>query len=178
MGMTLVMKPSKLAWSNFQVVNDPILENGQKRSAKVDFTYEYPDYTPVRKDGKFALPDSITLTIEPDARIWKDSEARKDKAKAADLLTHEQFHYDVAHAIGRVVLMHMWKLRADSEALLKAGLDLLLTRHFETRAGLIQRRYDLETRHGQDKHYQRIWIRLMEQTLANPNATMIGGYWL
>ncbi len=178
MGMTLVMNPSKLAWSNFTVVNSPIIENGERRSALVEFTYEYSSYTPVTKDGQLALPDDMKLTIEPEAKIWKDSTARTDRDKGAALLAHEQFHYDVAHVIGRVVLMKMWKLRARTEALLKAELELLLTLHFVTRAGLIQRRYDLDTRHGLDQHNQRHWLKLMSQTLANPSATMIGGYWL
>jgi hypothetical protein len=177
MGMTLVMNPAKLAWSHFQVVASPVMPNGATSSAFTNFTWEYGSYTPVQTGGMFALPD-LRLVIEPDCRIWKDSAARTDKAKGDALLSHEQFHYDLAHVIGRVVIVKMSKLRARTEAILKTELDVLLDFHFITRADLINRRYDLETNHGMNKHYQTHWKRLMDQTLLNPNALTLGGYWL
>lgn len=179
MGLTLVMNPRTLTWSSFQVVDTPPTDDrGNPVSAFVAFTYSWSDYVPVKKDGKFALPDTMRLTIEPDARVWKDSKARTDKAAGDKLLSHEQFHYELAYAIGRVVLLKMLALRADSAAELQAQFEQILNLHFQIRAGLIQRRYDLDTKHGQDAYQQRHWKRLMAQTLAQPNSRMIGGYWL
>ena len=44
-------------------------------------------------------------------------------------------------------------LRAPNQVALGTAAHL----HFVTRTGLLQRRYDIDTRHGTSSHFQKIW---------------------
>jgi hypothetical protein len=178
MTVELLMNPDTLTWDDFleqDEVIDP--DSGKKVSARTSFDWDWPAKPPAKKDGEVAFPDMV-LMITPDAAVWKDSVVRKDKKKAEELLSHEQFHYDVAHVIGRVLVKHLEALRAKDAAQLSAAADVLFNRHFIVRSKLIHRRYDLETKHGLDQHYQKHWKKLMRETLARPDSTQMGGWWL
>jgi hypothetical protein len=69
-------------------------------------------------------------------------------------------------------------LRAPNQAALGIAVQNAAQLHFMTRARLLQRRYDLDTRHGTNAHYQRIWKNRMAACLANPNSNQLGGFWL
>jgi len=178
MTVELLMNPDTLTWDDFleqDEVVDP--DSGKKVSARTAFEWDWPVKAKVTKDGQVAFPD-LTLMITPDAAVWRDSAALKDKKQGDELLSHEQFHYDVAHVIGRVLVKHLEALRAKDATQLDAAADVLFNRHFIVRSKLIHGRYDLETKHGLDKHYQKHWKKLMQQTLDNPKAITLAGYWL
>lgn len=179
MTVTLLMNPDTLAWDDFiqqdDKPRDP--ETGEEVSALTLFDWDWPALKTVKIGSQVGFPDA-TLMITPDAAIWKDSVALKDKAKGDALLSHEQLHYDVAHVIGRVVAKKLEALRAKDSAELETAAFALLEFHFRKRARLIHRQYDKETKHGTDDHYQKIWKTAMKQTLANKNALQIEGWWL
>lgn len=178
MAVELLMNPETLTWDDFlekdQVV-DP--ETGEKVSARTAFEWDWPAKPKVTKDGQVAFPD-VTLMITPDCEVWKDSGALKDKKKGDDLLSHEQFHYDVAHVIARVVVRKLDALRAKDAAALDSAAWLLFQQHFIVRSRLIHRCYDKETKHGTNAHYQKAWKKLMKQALDNDKATHLAGWWL
>lgn len=173
MSVSLVVKPVTLTWSNY-TERDKVLDPADKteQDAFTAFEWDLPGGKTRRVDDKLALPENLELTITPIALI------RKGARKSDELLSHEQFHYDVAIIIGRVVVKALDVLRGSTAADLDAGSDQILNLHFVVRAGLIQRRYDLETRHGRNTHYQKAWKKLMKETLARPGSTQMGGWWL
>jgi hypothetical protein len=173
MAISLVVKPTTLKWTDYteqEKVVDPVDKTEQ--DAFTAFEWDLPASKPRRLDGKLALPDGLTLSITPVALV------RKGARKSDELLSHEQFHYDVGIVIARVVVKALERLTGRTIADLDAGSDLILNRHFVVRSGLIQRRYDLETRHGRNAGYQKAWKRLMRETLARPDSTQMGGWWL
>jgi hypothetical protein len=178
MTVTLLMNPETLTFDDF-IEQDEVVDpdTGKKHSAVTRFDWDFPPVSPVKVDGKVAFPD-MTLMISPDCTIMKGSVALSDKKKGEVLLSHEQLHYDVAHVIGRVLVKHLENLRADSASKLDAAADVLFNRHFMVRSKLIHRRYDLETDHGLNSHYQKHWKKVMAETLKNPKATQMAGYWL
>lgn len=173
MSISLVVKPVTLTWANY-TERDKVVDPADKteQDAYTAFEYDLPGGTTRRVDGELALPESLALTITPIALI------RKGARKSDELLSHEQFHYDVATVIGRVVVKKLERLRGKTAADLDAGSDQILNLHFSVRAGLIQRRYDLETRHGRNTNYQKAWKKLMKETMARPDSTQMGGWWL
>lgn len=179
MTVTLLMNPDSLAWDDFiqqdDKPKDP--ETGEESSALTLIEWDWPAQKTVKKGAEVGFGDG-TLMITPDAAIWKDSEALKDKAKGDALLSHEQLHYDVARIIGRVVVKRLEELRAKDSDELDRLSDQLLRYHFRRRARLIHRMYDKETKHGTNADAQKKWKDLMKRTLANKNALMIGGFWL
>lgn len=178
MPVTLLMNPDTLAWDDFEQVDevkDP--RTGESLSAFTGFEWDWPTKN-LRKDGdKVALPD-VVLMITPDCKVRKDSVALKDKAKGDALLSHEQFHYDVAHVCARVLVHRLNQLRAKNEAALNAEVDLLFNLHLRVRPLLIHRHYDRSTNHGKEPNAQKRWKQMMATALADKNALMLAGYWL
>jgi hypothetical protein len=173
MTVTVVIRPVSLSWKDY-TEQDKIIDPADKteQSAFTAFDWDFPAVKPVRlADGNVALPD-LNLTLTPIALV------KKGITRSDELLSHEQFHYDVGQVISRVVKKKLEALSAKNATGLDVESDLIFQHHFVLRAGLIQRRYDKETRHGKEGMYQKSWKKLMQQTMNQPNATQIGGWWL
>ena len=172
MAITATRTPQTLAWSNFTSVAtliDPA--DGGAMDAYTSFDYVTPSgWTTI--DGRFAFSDGQVVRVSPRARV------RTGVAQTADLLAHEQFHYDVGFVIARRVARELGRLRARTMADLAREQDAIIALHFHRRAGLIQRRYDIDTRHGRNAHYQALYLKLMAACIANPSATHFNGWWL
>jgi hypothetical protein len=173
MAITVSASPTALAWSNFTTVGsltDPA--DGTAVDAYTTFNFNIPALPPRTVGGQFALADPLVISITPNAQV------RTGVAQTTGLLSHEQFHYDVGIVCGRALARELMRLRAANVPALGAALRTAVTLHFTTRAGLIQRRYDIDTRHGTNAHYQKVWKDRMAVVLAKPNADQIGGFWL
>lgn len=174
MTITSFASPATLSWSDFTTVSSRIRDphDGTDVDAVTQYEFFLPD-RPARRDGsQFALDDSLVLLITPDCQVWSGV------SQTAALLAHEQFHYDVGVVIARAAARHFNRLRASTEAALGTALASATRLHFVTRNKLIQSRYDTDTHHGTNAHYQRIWKKRMADCLKNPNADQIGGFFL
>lgn len=174
MAITVSATPATLTWANFTVTPNQILDpaDGTLVDAYTTFEYSIPNVSPVVNGGVFTIPDNLTIAITPRASVWSGV------TQTAALLSHEQWHYDVATITGRAMCRELARLRGTSLADLRLKIQESIKLHFITRAGLLQKRYDLDTRHGTNAHYQKIWKDRMAATLANPNADTMGGFWL
>ena len=173
MAITVVANPVTLSWTDYtsqRVVLDPA--DGTAQDAFTAFNYDLPDLPPRVVGGQYALAETMHLTITPVALV------RSGARQGADLLSHEQLHYDVGVAIARVVARELSRLRAPSLSVLGAALNQVVQLHFHRRAGLIQRRYDLDTAHGTNHHYQHAWKRGMRHCLSHPHSHHLMGFWL
>jgi hypothetical protein len=174
MAITVSASPGNLTWANFTVrptqITDPA--DGTLVDAYTSFNYTFPNSSPVNNGGIFSIPDPYTISITPTAQVW--SGIRQTPA----LLSHEQWHYDVATITGRALCRELARLTGTSLADLRAKIQAAVQLHFHKRTGILQTRYDLDTRHGTNAHYQKIWKDRMTATLANPNADTMGGFWL
>jgi len=174
MAITATISPAALTWAHFRTSPTQILDpnDGTLQDALTRFDFNMPDLGH-RLDGKqFALADPNVITITPNAQVWTGV------AQTAALLSHEQFHYDVGFVTARALARELTRLRAPSLAALTTAFRTAVQLHLFTRAGLLQRRYDLDTSHGTVAHYQRIWKDRMTACLADANATQLGGFWL
>ena len=175
MAITASRSPNDLTWTNFTVVPSRILDPADNTlvDAYTTFNYTFPNQGPrTMPDGQLAFPDPWNISIAPNARVWSGV------AQTADLLSHENWHYHLGFVIARVVAKRLAAYRGSSNAQLLTEMNSVVQLHFHRRAGLLQKRYDIDTRHGTQAHYQRIWKDRMTACLANPNAEMLGGYWL
>ncbi len=166
--------PATLAWTHYTAqatVIDPA--DGTAQDAYTSFNYSLqPNLPAEHRNGRSYMPSRMRLVITPVARV------RTGAPQSADLLAHEQLHYDVGFVIGRRVAFELNRLEAANDAALAAALNALIRLHFHTRAGLIQSRYDRESNHSRNARYQQYWQTQMRACLANPNATQIGGWML
>jgi len=174
MTITSFASPKSLSWSDFTPVSakpkDP--HDGTEVDALTQYEYYLPK-RPFKKDGdSYVLDDSLILLITPNCKVWTGVK------QTTKLLAHEQFHYDVGVVIARAAVMHFNRLRAPTEDKLKALLRSAAQLHFVTRNKLLQKRYDTDTHHGTNAHYQKIWKNRMTKCLSNSKATQLGGFFL
>jgi hypothetical protein len=172
--ITAFRNPAVLTWDDYEerpVVIDPL--DGSTQDAVTAFAFDLlPDLPAERHNGRFRMPRSMSISITPVALV------RTDAAQTDDLLAHEQLHYDVGFVIARQLARELNVIDAATEPALRALLDQLIELHFHTRARLIQTRYDHESNHSRNAHFQRVWKHNMATCLANPHASQIGGWML
>lgn len=174
MAITVSPSPANLTWTNFTVTASKITDpaDGTLVDAYTTFDYTFPNSAPVSTAGVFTIPDPYTISITPRAQVWSGV------SQTAALLSHEQWHYDVATITGRALCRELARLTGTSLADLRTKIQAAVQLHFHKRAGILQKRYDLDTRHGTNAHYQKIWKDRMTTTLATPSADTMGGFWL
>jgi hypothetical protein len=169
---TVVATPATLTWANYAVTSSRITDpaDNQLVDAYTSFNWALQNLAPVNTAGVFTVPAAIQITITPNCQVWSGV------TQTAGLLSHEQFHYDVGICCARAFAREIGTLRANSQANLVGRIQSAAMLHFTTRAGILQKRYDLDTRHGTNAHYQRIWKDRMAKALADNAATMGGFY--
>jgi hypothetical protein len=174
MTITATRTPTTLGASNFlpfPIVIDPA--DGTVQTALTQYNFDVSGALPFRTvDGRRAVRETFNIRITPVCMITVGT------TLTPGLRDHEQFHYDVGFVIARQVARVLTDLRRDNDAALLAAVQETVRLHFRTRNNLIQRRYDADTRHGTNAHYQGIWVRRMRDVLANPASTQIGGFFL
>ncbi|MBX9909964.1 MAG: hypothetical protein K2Z25_14775 [Beijerinckiaceae bacterium] len=146
--------------------------DGTLQDAYTAFEYEMPDKGSRMVGGKFALAVPNVM------KVWPNAKMRIGAVMTPGLLAHEQFHYDVGFVVARTFAHQATIARAASYAALVATYQGLEALHFKKRVGLIQQRYDVDTHHGTNAYYQKIWLDRMAACIANPKANQIGGFWL
>jgi hypothetical protein len=174
MPISVVGTPMSLTWANFTVVPSQILDpaDGTMVDAYTAFNFNIPN-TPTRViDGQHAVGETFTITITPNARVWSGV------VQTPELLSHEEWHYHVGIVTARALAKQLAALRAATLPELGVKFNDAVRLHFTTRAGILQKRYDIDTRHGTQAHYQKIWKDRMTACLANPKADQIGGFYL
>ena len=174
MSIIVNANPRNLTWGDFTVVPNRIVDpaDGELVEAYTAFNYNIPNL-PARVYGsKFGFADPMTITITPTASVWSGA------TQTSALLSHEQWHYDLGIVLARSLAKKISRVRKKTRQELVVFIQNAAALHFTTRAGLLQKRYDLDTRHGTQPRYQRIWKDRMRACLANPNITQLGGFYL
>lgn len=171
--ITATRTVAKLTIGHFikkKVVIDPA--DGTLQDAYTAFDYDIPDVGSRMVGTQHAMGVPNVITISPKAEL------RIGATLTPGLLAHEQFHYDVGFVVARALAHQLTIAREPSLAALKTTFVSRANLHFHRRVGLIQRRYDIDTSHGANAHYQKIWLDRMTTCLGNPKANQIGGFWL
>ena len=173
MAITVTASPTRLSWSDFVQLGQVIDPNdGTPQDSVTRFNYSIPDQPPRTVNGHQALAENLVITITPNAVV------RTGASQTAALLEHEQLHYDVGIVTARALARELMALRAHDVPTLASLLRQAVHLHFERRAGLIQDRYDRDSAHSRNAHYQLVWNHAMASCLANPHADRILGWWL
>jgi hypothetical protein len=173
MSITVRRNPERLTWDDFIFIPLVINPNDStEQDAFTTFTFDIPDQPPRSQDGQLALAEAFEIVITPHAR------AKLGGPKTEQILTHQRFYYDLGFVVGREAGRALTALRAANESDLATARWNIIQLHFIFRAGLIQRRYDLDTKHGTVRYDQQLWTSRMSSCLADPESSQIGGFWL
>jgi hypothetical protein len=173
MSITVRRNPEQLTWADFisiPIVIDP--NDGTEQIAFTAFDFDIPYRAPRTVDGQLAVAETFEITISARARL------KRGGPRSPELLAHQQFYYDVGFVAARVLARELTTLRAADARELEVSVWNSAQLHFVFRAGLIQRRYDLDTKHGTVLYDQQLWTSRMSACLADPLSSQIGGFWL
>ncbi len=163
MSITVVPTPVTLGWDNFS----PVRALSNNEDAHIDPGYEVQN-RPIRRVGnQYMLAETLELRVHPRARVLRTAN------QTADLLAHEQGHYDLGILAGRALARDLATISASTPAALKHALDAAFDLHTRTRLGPIQQAYDHDTNHSQNVQEQQRWAGLISTALAAATATAI-----
>jgi len=175
--------PTSLAWSNYTPTDDqPTDDDGNSVDAFTKFAFEIPvirahwvtqkvgfDRSKTGKLVSFDMNGAYTLKITPSGlKVWKKIQ------QTADLLSHEQLHYDIGVIAAQELIKDLAALSAPSMAELGKAFNAAVDLHFKTRSKAVNVQYDDETKHGADAKKQKIWKDAMTACLNGTSTTIMG----
>ncbi len=162
MSATIVPKPVTLAWSNFDAV-DKLPKPGEDAHIDINFAIGMKQ---VRKVGShFMAPDPFDIGVSPLALVLKTAN------QTADLLAHEQGHYDIGILVARALGRDLAAVSEGTPAGFKKEVDRLFGLHRLTRMKPVQEKYDTDTNHSRNTQEQQRWAGLIQAALASASAT-------
>ncbi|MDB6159697.1 MAG: hypothetical protein JWO04_3403 [Gammaproteobacteria bacterium] len=168
MTIKVVAHPAKLAWRNFKPV---AVVPDSDEDAQVAPEATLPGRVGMQKvKGKFRLADS-TVTVAPKST---ETLVVRTANKTADLLEHEQGHYELMILSARAMAAELEKLEADSAEELQSAVTDVQSTH-ASRADAVDHEYDRQTDHSRNVAQQRRWRKLIDQAMASGNASSIDG---
>jgi hypothetical protein len=173
MPINVVTTPATLNWGNFTPVGtiiDPA--DGTQQDSYTTYVFAIEEKSPRVVNGLQAMAETFNITITPSAQI------KLGTVRTNVLLSHEQFHYDVGIVCARALARALAALRAADVPALVLAFKAARQLHMMTRPEIIQKRYDMDTRHGTNAHYQKVWKQAMVSCLANPKSDQLMGFYL
>jgi hypothetical protein len=164
-----------LAWTDFTGPADTASPNLAFTSA----TFSLPPVTAVKDaaSGQFVVDDNITITITFDgARSWKKMDAinAKKLRTPAEILKHEQGHYDIVALLARDLFIDLMQLKAKkygSQAALNLDVAPILKKYNGTAQKVINK-YDSksESDHGESGAGQNKWNGFISSSFNTPRT--------
>lgn len=164
MASKLVNLHRTLAWGDFNRVDFPVPEPGQKVDTAQTAANGVPSGIVLDSagGGQYKLRDSIVVTIVLDkSQCWvaKWVFTAKDQTYQNNLLKHEQGHYDITALVGRDLYNALVALRSNTYSSgtdAKSDMDAQVQK-FGGMAQPISDRYDVDTANGTDAAQQASW---------------------
>ena len=142
--------PRRISWDEFAGRDSRPL--GVDEDAQIHSEGILPsNLTPVNENGRLRLP-AITVELSVDrTETWVVT-----SRKTAELLAHEQGHYDITGLVGRDLAADLAALRGGSGRELQRKVTRLMEHH-RGEAGRLTRLYDQETNHSRNRDEQSRW---------------------
>jgi hypothetical protein len=176
MGSKLVGLKKTLSWDNFQkkTENPPapgLLVPGAQTNVTVSLSHKI---APTTKSGAgHTLADSLTFTITFDPTNWvKTWVLKKPANEQADLLKHEQGHYDIAALIARdyfIDIMDMKNWEYTTTADVDSEYQQLKT-EMRTKTAAAEKLYEDETKNGTVKSQHASWNGFIQKSFTELRA--------
>lgn len=156
MSIQVVPIPAQLAWPQFKVVDS--IPHGEDAHTDLNFILPHTNFRLV--SGKYMLADNLRMTVSPIIKVLKGAN------QTADLLAHEQGHYNIGILVGRAMARELEALSSASAQALATAASKAFDRHRLTLMPVVQDDYDTKTKHGLDPKEQTNWNGLIASGLA------------
>jgi predicted secreted Zn-dependent protease len=169
MSVTVVVSPTQLTWTDFAPVDS--LPDGSGDEAQTATTMSpLTGIQPVSTQGKFSLPN-LTLTVGLDRT---QTLVVKTAQKTADLLKHEQGHFDITVLTVRAMAKEFEQLKAGSPPALGQQLNAVVSKH-QQRANMIEVKYDKDTNGSRDQDAQKSWNQAIDAAMKGSGGSILQG---
>ncbi len=142
--------PRQITWDGFPAVSSR--PAGVDEDAQIHAEVVNPEnVSATREDGRWRL-SAFTVRI----RIIRDDSWVVTSQKTANLLAHEQGHFDITGLMGRDCAADLAALRARSADELQGEVNRILA-HYRQWAQRLNDQYDDETNHSRNREAQQRW---------------------
>ncbi len=169
MSVTVSLSPTQLSWNDFLPVDS--LPDGSGDDAQTATTMpELSGIRPVMAQGRFSLPD-VTLSVTLDRT---QTLVIKTAQKTADLLKHEQGHFDITVLTVRALAKELEQLKAGSPAALGQHMSAALSKH-QQRADMLEKKYDHETENSRNQDSQKKWNDAIDSAMKGSGILILQG---
>jgi len=163
MAITVTPNPVNLQWSNFRAVSHLPDED-----AHIDINFNVPNRPFRRVNGRFMMAETFQIGVSPIAKVVQGA------SQTADLLSHEQGHYDIGILVAWAMARDFMELTAANPAALTNAIRTCFNQHKDTRMRSIQQKYDRDTNHSRNRQEQQRWDRMISRCmLARPRCSQI-----
>jgi hypothetical protein len=164
MAITVRANPTTLTWANFTGVAN--LAGNEDAHINIDF--DIPSVPPRQVGSNWMLAETFEIVVRPVAKV------KNSATQTADLLSHEQGHYNIGIAVGWAMASDLQSLSAPTRAALGQQLTTAFNLHRTTRMGAVQQQYDQDTNHSQNTPHQSRWDTAIRNELTNRSGTLCG----
>jgi hypothetical protein len=170
MAVNVIANPINLSWSNFQVVDSsPDLSGDEVAQIHPEMRLP-PNIQVANSNGVFRL-NAFTIMVAP---VPQDTIVLRSAAQTADLLRHEQGHYDLLILVAKALARDLGAATGSSAAALNTQVQTIQQTH-NANAQAIDAAYDTQTDHGKDSLQQTSWNQAIAAALGNPAASTVRG---
>lgn len=154
--------PRALAWDEFRELDARPTDAEGDENAQIHSDVNQPERVSVVREGGQRRVSSLTVTISiisGDTWVVRSS-------KTAELLSHEQGHYDLTGLSGREMGNEILAARAGTLEDLQRQVTAIIERA-RARAQTWNARYDTETGGGRNRDAQRRWDERIRSCITN-----------
>ena len=170
MAIRVAPNPVNLTWANFRIVDSSPDLSGNEVAQIHPETRMPPNIQVVNNHNLFRLAP-FTIGVVP---VQQDTIVLRSAQQTADLLRHEQGHYDLLILTVRAMAREFDSLTSGSAGDLSSRVQAIQQTH-AARAQTLDSTYDTQTRNGADVNQQTSWNQAIAAALGNPMASAING---
>ncbi len=165
--ITVRADPPALTWSVFRSVDS--LAESEDAHIAAEMSFPRPLRMEIA-DGVYRLPTfTITVAPEPGRTV-----VRRSAERSAELLRHEQGHYDIVVLAARALARDLGSITASSASDLSRRVEECVAKHTQ-RAARSSEAYDLETGHGRRLDEQARWNESIAAALTTETVGELQG---
>ena len=142
--------PRSITWGEFKEL--PARPSGENEDAQIHSEVDQPSEVAVVREGGELRVSALTVTI----RTVTEDDWVVTSQKSAELLSHEQGHYDITGLMGRDMGNEIVAARASSRDDLQTKVTQIIQKYAQ-RAKDLSAQYDEETKNGRNREAQKKW---------------------
>jgi hypothetical protein len=154
--------PRSITWDEFNELS--ARPPGETEDAQIHSEVDQPSRVSVVREGGIYRVTSLTVTL----RTVNEDNWVVTSHKSADLLSHEQGHYDITGLMGRDMGNEIVAVRARSRQDLQTKVTQIIEK-YRRRAKALSERYDTETDHSGNRQAQKRWDDAIQSAMKSGN---------